>query len=86
MENLNFFRTLIGSFYNPATYRDVVNNKKGGSFLYLALLVLLCTIPLIVSIITGVNSFMKDEGAFILDQLPEIRITNGIVSMDKKSP
>jgi hypothetical protein len=86
MRKPGFFQTLIGSFYNPETYRDVVKNKKGTTFAYLAILVLLCTIPLIVSVVTGMNSFMKDDGTFILDQAPEIRITNGIVSMDKESP
>jgi hypothetical protein len=64
----------------------VVNNKKGNTFGYLALLVLLCSIPLMIAIITGMNNFMKNDGSFILNQLPEIKITNGIVSMDKESP
>ncbi len=86
MGNFNFLQTLIGSFYKPETYRDVVNHKKGNTFGYLVLLVLLCTIPLIVAITVGVNNFMKDEGAFIVGQLPEISIRNGMVSMDKESP
>jgi hypothetical protein len=81
-----FFQTLTGSFYNPETYRDAVIYKKGNTFGYLALLVLLCTIPLIVSMISGMNSFMKGDGAFIINQLPEIKINKGNVTMDRESP
>jgi hypothetical protein len=86
MKNSGFFQTLTGSFYNPETYRDVVTNKKGNSFGYLALLVLLCAIPLMISMVSGMNTFMKNEGAFIVGQVPELNISNGIVNMDKESP
>lgn len=86
MITFKFIQTLTGSFYNPETYRDVVNNKKGNTFVYLALLVMLCSIPLMIAIVTGMNNFMKNDGSYILNQLPEIKITNGIVSMDKESP
>lgn len=86
MVKSGFIQTLTGSFYNPQTYRDVVANKKGNTFGYLALLVLLCTIPLIISIVSGMNNFMKDDGTFIINQLPEIKIKNGEVTMDKESP
>lgn len=81
-----FIQTLVGSFYNSETYRDTVRNKKGNTFGYLAFLVLLCTIPLIISVVIGMSNFMKNDGAFILNQLPEIKISNGIVTMDKESP
>ena len=81
-----FIQTLAGSFYNPETYRDAVMHKKGNTFGYLALPVLLCTIPLIISVVSGMSNFMKDDGAFIINQLPEIKISDGIVTMDKESP
>jgi len=86
MLKFDFFRTLIGSFYNPETYRDIVNHKKGNTFGYLAILVLLCCIPLIFSMVNGINNFMNNEGAFIINQVPEIKVSNGIVTMDKESP
>jgi hypothetical protein len=86
MKLSSFFQTLIGSFYNPETYRDAVNQKKGGIFGYLAVLVVLCSIPLIVAIISGMNTFMKTDGTFILGQLPEITFKDGIASMEKESP
>ena len=86
MGNFDFFQTLVGSFYNPDTYRDVVNHKKGNTFGYLALLVVLCSIPLIFAMISGINNFMNNDGAFIINQVPEIRISNRIVTMDKESP
>jgi len=86
MKKFGFFQTLIGSFYNPETYRDAVNSTKGKTFAYLLFLVLLCAIPLIVAIVTGLNNFMKEDGKFVVDQLPEITISNGIASMDAESP
>lgn len=81
-----FIQTLLGSFYNPEIYRDAVIHKKGNTFVYLAFLVLLCTIPLLISVVIGMNNFMKDDGAFLLNQMPEININNGNVTMDKESP
>ena len=86
MRKFNFYQTFTGSFYNPEAYRDVVNQKKGNTFGYLVLLVLLCSIPLMVAVVSGMNNFMKNEGAFIIRQVPELKISNGIISMDKESP
>ena len=86
MKKSGFFQTLTGSFYNPETYRYVVNNKKGNTFGYLTLLVLLCSIPLMIALVTVTDNFIKNDGAFIIDQVPELRINNGTVSMDKESP
>ena len=86
MKKSSFISTLIGSFYNPETYRDAVTQKKGGTFGYLALLVLLCTLPLMIGIIVGVGHFMKNDGKYILDQFPALTFSHGTVSMDKASP
>jgi len=86
MERQNFIQTLTGSFYNPETYRDAVNHKKGNTFAYLFLLVVLCSIPLMIALISGLNNFLKEDGKFIIDQLPEIMFTNGVATMDKESP
>lgn len=86
MKKLNFIETLAGSFYNPDVYRDVVINKKGKAFGYLGLLVLLCSIPLMVALINGVDNFLKNDGKYIIDQVPEITFNQGIATMDKESP
>jgi hypothetical protein len=36
--------------------------------------------------VNGINNFMNNEGAFIINQVPEIKVSNGIVTMDKESP
>ena len=77
MKKSSFISTLIGSFYNPETYRDAVTQKKGGTFGYLALLVLLCTLPLMIGIIVGVGHFMKNDGKYILDQFPALTFSHG---------
>lgn len=86
MKKFSFFQTLIGSFFNPQTYRDTVTFKKGNTFGYLALLVLLCSIPLMIAMISGIGNFMKSDGKFIVDQVPELTFKNGVVTMDKESP
>ncbi len=86
MKNFNFFQLLIGSFYNPEVYRDAVGNKKGSTFGYLFFLVVICTIPLMISIFTGMNTFLKDDGKFIIDQVPEITFSDGHASMKEASP
>jgi hypothetical protein len=86
MKKLNFIETLAGSFYNPEVYRDVVTNKKGTTFGYLGLLVVLCSIPLMFALINGVDNFLKNDGKYIIDQVPEITFSHGIATMDQESP
>lgn len=86
MKNTGFFQTLTGSFYNPQTYKVNEANKKGNAFGYLLLLVIVCSIPLMIAIVTGFENFMKNDGKYIINQLPEITFSNGTASMDKESP
>lgn len=86
MNLLYYINTLIGSFYKRAVYRDAVIENKESTFGYLLFLVLVCSIPLMIQLVIGGTKFINNEGKFIADQIPELKVENGIVTMDKQSP
>jgi hypothetical protein len=86
MNKPSFITLFIGSFYKPEVYQAVATRKGLNPFVYMILLVLLCSLPVMVSLISGAEAFFKGEGKFILSQMPTIRIENGQASMDRESP
>jgi len=86
MHPLYFLQTLIGSFYNPQVYRDAVKVKKENTFAYLLFLVLICVIPVTIKIISAADNFLKNDGTYFANQVPQLTLKNGIVTMDKESP
>ena len=74
------------SFFSKELYRDVGLNWKGVNFLYLLLLVVICWIPTVIKIHFGVTDFVNNEAPTFVEQLPEITITNGEVSISEPQP
>jgi hypothetical protein len=74
------------SFFSTDFYRDVGLKWKGICFGYLLLLLAICWIPMMVRIHLGFAGFVKNEAPTIVDQVPEITITDGQVSIDEPQP
>jgi hypothetical protein len=53
---------------------------------YLLSLVALCTIPPVLELQSGIALFLSEKAPALVNQMPDIRITNGEVSIDDEEP
>ena len=74
------------SFFSKELYIDVALNWKGVNFLYLLLLLAVCWIPAMIEIHVSFTDFVNNEAPAIVDQVPEITITDGQVSIKEFQP
>ncbi len=74
------------SFYSKELYRDVGLRWKGVGFLYLLLLLAICWIPGMIVIHKGFSDFVNNEAPAFVEQVPEITITDGEVSIEEPQP
>ena len=74
------------SFFSKELYRDVGLNWKGVNFSYLLLLLAICWIPTMIKIHVGFSNFVNNETPAIVNQVPEITITDGQVSIKETQP
>ena len=76
----------VFSFFSSELYRDVGLRWKGVNFLYLFLILGICWIPAMIKIHVGFKDFVNDEVPTFLEQIPEIAITDGEVSISEAEP
>ena len=74
------------SFFSKELYRDVALHWKGVNFLYLLLLLAVCWILVMVKVQIGFANFVNNKAAAIVEQVPEITITDGKVSISEPQP
>lgn len=74
------------SFFSKELYIDVGQNWKGVNFLYLLLLLAVCLIPTMINLHRGISNFVNNEAPAIVNQVPEITITDGQVSIKETQP
>lgn len=87
MENPSIFTAIIRVFYDRSLYKGIAREWGGGkTFLYTALMVLLVTIPTVISVQYHWNKFVEETGAEYIDKVPDITITNGKVSTSAELP
>lgn len=86
MRKYSTINTLYLSFFSKSLYRDVGVNWKGISFVYLLLLLVLISIPLMFQLQSGLNTFIDNKVPELVKQVPEIKITDGIVTTDVNMP
>ena len=86
MKQYSTFHPLYMSFFSRSLYRDVGQNWKGVSFLYLLLLLAICWIPIMFKMHSAVSAYVADEVPKIVKQVPVITISNGEVSIDDDMP
>lgn len=74
------------SFFSKDLYKDVGQNWKGIATLYLLLLVAFCWIFQTWTINMKVSEFIANETPPFIEQIPEITITGGNVSINEPEP
>ena len=74
------------SFFSKKLYIDVGLNWKGVNFLYLLLLLTVCWIPTMIMVHRGIADFVNNDAPAIVNQLPQITITDGQVSIKEPQP
>ncbi|MHC4069485.1 MAG: DUF1189 domain-containing protein [Planctomycetota bacterium] len=76
----------VFSFFSKELYSDVGLRWKGVNFSYLLLFLAICWIPTMIKIHAGFTGFVNNEAPTFLEQLPEITITDGEVSISEAEP
>ncbi|MCP4610138.1 MAG: DUF1189 domain-containing protein [Planctomycetes bacterium] len=86
MREYSIFHAPLLSFFSKKLYIDVGRNWKGVNFLYLLLLLTVCMIPAMINVHRGMSNFVNNEAPAIINQIPEITITDGRVSINETQP
>lgn len=86
MKKFSFIHIPVLSFFSKDLYRDVGLNWKGLCFAYLLLFLAVCWIPAMVTIHSGFTGFVNKDAPTFVEQVPEITITDGQVSIDEPEP
>jgi len=86
MRRYSIFHVPALSFFSKELYIDVGQNWKGVNFLYLLLLLAVCLIPTMINLHRGISNFVNNEAPAIVNQVPEITITDGQVSIKETQP
>ncbi len=74
------------SFFSKRVYRDVGYNWKGINFAYLFLLLAICCIPPTLTMREHMVESLDQGQANIINQIPDIQITDGQVKVDQTEP
>src|SRR6059036_4003771 len=74
------------AFFSADLYRDVAARWRARSFGYLVALLAVCWIPSTFTMQRGWTTFVDGKSASLVDQIPPITITQGVVTVDAKEP
>lgn len=74
------------AFFSRKLYREVGRNWKGINLSYLFLLLAICCIPPTLHVRKQMLASMKNGEPVIFNQIPDIHIKNGVVSIDQRQP
>lgn len=86
MKKFSIIHIPVLSFFSKDLYREVGLYWKGLCFAYLLLLLAICWIPGMVKIHTAFSGFINNQAPAFIDQVPEITITDGQVSIEEPQP
>ncbi|MCH2546902.1 MAG: DUF1189 domain-containing protein [Alphaproteobacteria bacterium] len=75
-----FITALWNGFFNREFYMHVATRWRGQGFLYLVVIALLVTLPIIFELQTGMKTFYDKELPYMLEQMPDISIQDGKAS------
>lgn len=82
----NILHLPVLSFFSKRLYRDVGRNWKGSNFSYLFLLLAICWIPPTFKLRQEMVQSLDSNQVKLINQLPDIHIQNGQVSIDQNQP
>ncbi len=86
MKKFSIIHIPVLSFFSKDLYREVGLQWKGICFGYLFLFLAVCWIPMIVWINLRFAGFVKNVAPPVVDQVPEITITDGQASIKEPQP
>lgn len=86
MKKFSIIHIPVLSFFSKDFYREVGLLWKGICFGYLLLLLAICWIPMMVRIHLGFAGFVKNDAPSVVEQIPEITITDGQISIEEPQP
>ena len=86
MKRYSIFHLPVLTFFSKDLYADIALNWKRVNFLYLLLLLAICWVGAMVKMHRGLNNFITNDAPAFIDQIPEITITDGQVSIKEDQP
>lgn len=86
MKEYSLLHPPLLAFFSKDLYRDVGQNWKGIAALYLLLLLAFCWIFETWAVTAKLSQFITNETPPFIEQIPEITITEGNVSINKPVP
>jgi hypothetical protein len=86
VKEYTIFHPLVYSFFSRSLYREVAYSWNGLGLLYLLLLLSLAWIPASITLHRTVGAFVDNLAPLILEQVPDITIANGEVSIQEPQP
>lgn len=86
MQRYKFFHPWLMSFFSKDLYRDVGSNWKGIAAKYMFVLQLIIWLPMIYMFYTSYDVALNKEFKPFIEQIPEMRIEKGELSIDKPVP
>jgi len=86
MKKYSIFHIPVLSFFSKELYREVGLHWKGVNFLYLFLLLAVCLTPTTIKMYIGFTNFVDNEAPAFIEQVPEITINDGKVSINEPQP
>lgn len=82
----SIFHIPVLSFFSKEFYRDVGLRWKGVNFLYLFLVTAICLLPTTIKMYITFANFVNNEAPAVVEQVPEITINDGKVSINEPQP
>lgn len=81
-----YWQALYLSFFNVSLYLDVLKRWKGLGWKYLALVMVLFSIPLATKVTLGFNRFFDEQVIATFQLLPPLTVQQGSVSLKEPAP
>lgn len=83
----NMLQIPLLSFFSKGLYADMALRWKGVGLIYLFLLLCICWAAIAYQMQTQFSKFLnQEEVAEMLDKIPDMSITNGVISVDVTQP
>jgi hypothetical protein len=86
MKKFSIIHIPVLSFFSTDLYREAGLKWKGICFGYLLLILAVCWIPGMVKVHVVFSDFINNKAPALVDQVPEITINDGLVSIDEPQP
>src|SRR5436309_1693459 len=86
MRQFSIVHALWLSLYSQPFLRDVAENWRSGAPVFLLIILSLSWVPSMFGVYGNWSRFMKTEAPSLLEQMPAISISEGVVTADPAGP